>query len=154
MENGTIVNGRYEKAIKPKLITTGIRYFEVFGDFKGEYLSAKSTEIITSKGRINIQTILPILNSNVVFFFIREAYGNVSMGGGITFSPDNLSKIPIPNLSENDIKRLNELTIKYNNEFTQEEQNELDQYIYTLYDLNNDDIKVIEQFKIDSRRKK
>lgn len=145
---------RYEKAIKPKLITTGIRYFEVFGDFKGEYLSAKSTEIITSKGRINIQTILPILNSNVVFFFIREAYGNVSMGGGITFSPDNLSKIPIPNLSENDIKRLNELTIKYNNEFTQEEQNELDQYIYTLYDLNNDDIKVIEQFKIDSRRKK
>ena len=49
---------RFEQAKSPKLITTGIRYFEVFGDFNGEYLAAKSTEIITAKSTYSIKTIL------------------------------------------------------------------------------------------------
>ena len=145
---------RYEQACMPKLVTTCIRYFEVFGDFKGEYLSAKSTEIITAKGKVTIKTILPILNSNVVFFFIKEAYGNVSMGGGITFSPDNLCKIPIPELTDEESKKLEELTEKYSIYFGEQEQNELDEYIYKLYKLDKNDIEIIEKFKSESRRRK
>ena len=53
---------RYSQAVKEKLITTGIRYFNVFGDFAGDYCAAKSTEIITSKDGTNLKMILPILN--------------------------------------------------------------------------------------------
>lgn len=32
---------RYTQSVTPKLITTGIRYFEVFRDFEVKYLAAK-----------------------------------------------------------------------------------------------------------------
>ena len=145
---------RYAQAISPKLITTGIRYLEVYGDFTGEYLAAKSTEIITAKKDIDIKTILPILNSNVVFYFIKEAYSGLAMGGGITFSPDNLSKIPLPKLNDDDIAELNRLSMKYSQSFGLDLQDELDEYIYKLYRLDDKDIDVLEKFKVASKRKR
>lgn len=145
---------RYAQAISPKLVTTGIRYFEVFGDFEGEYFAAKSTEIITQKNNISIKTILPILNSNVVFFFIKEAYGGMAMGGGITFSPDNLSKIPIPRVDDNKVTLLHNMVDKYAKGFGEQEQDELDEFIYKLYGLNADEKAVIEEFKVKTKRKR
>lgn len=145
---------RYAQAISPKLITTGIRYLEVYGDFTGEYLAAKSTEIITAKKDVDIKTILPILNSTVVFYFIKEAYSGLAMGGGITFSPDNLSKIPLPKLEAENIAELNRLSMKYSQSFDLDLQDELDEYIYKLYRLDDKDIDVLEKFKVASKRKR
>ena len=145
---------RYAQAIAPKLITTGIRYLEVYGDFTGEYLAAKSTEIITARRDLDIKTILPILNSTVVFYFIKEAYSGLAMGGGITFSPDNLSKIPLPQLCDDDIKQLNERAIRYSQYFDPSLQDELDEYIYKLYRLDHKDVEVLEHFKVASNRKR
>lgn len=138
---------RFQQALSPKLITTGIRYFEVFGDFDGEYLAAKSTEIITSKANYTIEEILPVLNSSVVFFFLKEAYGGMAMDGGITFSPDNLSKIPIPCIGTTDKKKLEHLSEIYFNSFDSEKLDTLDKYVYKLYGLNDDDVENIEKFK-------
>lgn len=145
---------RYAQAVSPKLITTGIRYLEVYGDFTGEYLAAKSTEIITAKKDVDIKTILPILNSTVVFYFIKEAYSGLAMGGGITFSPDNLSKIPLPQLNAENVAKLNSLSMRYSQSFDLDLQNELDEYIYKLYRLDDKDIDVLEKFKVASKRKR
>lgn len=139
---------RYKQAESSKLITTGIRYLKVFGDFNGEYLAAKSTEVITPKEGANIKCILPILNSSVVFFFMKEAYGGMALGGGITFSPDNLSKIPIPKIDNEDMNRLEAIADELSKScFDCTNQDELDSYIYQLYNLNDYDIQVIEKFK-------
>ena len=145
---------RYAQAVSPKLITTGIRYLEVYGDFTGEYLAAKSTEIITAKKDVDIKTILPILNSTVVFYFIKEAYSGLAMGGGITFSPDNLSKIPLPKLNAENVAKLNRLSMRYSQSFDLDLQDELDEYIYKLYRLDDKDIDVLEKFKVASKRKR
>jgi hypothetical protein len=74
---------------------------------------------------LSVKAILPILNSNVIFYFIREAYGNISMGGGITFSPDNLCNIPIPKLNNDSIKQLELLAEKYSKKFDDNDQDVL-----------------------------
>ena len=147
---------RYDQSVAPKLITTGIRYFEVFGDFEGKYLAAKSTEIITSKNSSarDLQILIPILNSSVVFYFLKEAYGGIAMGGGITFSPDNLSKIPIPLLTSEQEDLLIDLSNKYRDNFYEENQDELDKAVYSLYRLSENDISTIEQFKKAAKRKR
>lgn len=145
---------RYQQGITPKLITTGIRYFEVFGDFEGKYMAAKSTEIITAKSSMDIKTVLPILNSNVVFFFLKEAYGGMAMGGGITFSPDNLSKIPIPKVDETARVKLYQLADKYAVGFDEESQDELDEYVCELYGFDEKEVNIINSFKLKTRRKR
>lgn len=146
---------RYAQAKGAKLVTTGIRYFKVFGDFTGDYCAAKSTEIITPLHGENLKMLLPILNSNVVFFFLKEAYGGIAMGGGITFSPNNLCNIPIPNVTDAQERELEEMADRYASQgFLEADQNELDQYMYQLYNLDDQDVAIIENFKKVNRRKR
>ena len=112
------------------------------------------TEIITSKNGASIKALLPILNSNVVFFFIKEAYGGMPMGGGITFSPDNLSKIPIPNMDEKTTILLEKLADKYIANFDANCQDELDKFVGALYGFTEGDSIVLEQFKLETKRKR
>lgn len=93
-------SNRYEKLNKPKIIITGIRYFEAIIDVKNEYLPAKSTVAIT--GDLNaLYYLIAVLNSRVVNYFIRENYYSSSMGGGINFTPDLVRTLPIPSIPEN-----------------------------------------------------
>ena len=90
---------RYEKLNKPKVIITGIRYFEVIIDPANEYLPAKSTVTIT--GDLNaLYYLIAVLNSRIINFYIRENYYSSSMGGGINFTPDLVRTLPIPNIPE------------------------------------------------------
>ena len=91
---------RYEKLSKPKIIVTGIRYFEAIIDKDNSYLPAKSTVTIT--GNLNsLYFLLTVLNSNVINYYIRENYYSSSMGGGINFTPDLIRSLPIPTIPEN-----------------------------------------------------
>lgn len=91
---------RYEKLSKPKIIVTGIRYFEAIIDKDNSYLPAKSTVTIT--GDLNsLYFLLTVLNSNVINYYIRENYYSSSMGGGINFTPDLIRSLPIPTTPEN-----------------------------------------------------
>ena len=91
---------RYEKLSKPKIIVTGIRYFEAIIDKDNSYIPAKSTVTIT--GNLNsLYFLLTVLNSNVINYYIRENYYSSSMGGGINFTPDLIRSLPIPTTPEN-----------------------------------------------------
>ena len=101
---------RYEKLNKPKVIITGIRYFEAIIDSTNEYLPAKSTVAIT--GDLNaLYYLIVILNSRIINFYIRENYYSSSMGGGINFTPDLIRTLPIPNIPE-DVQPFSELADK------------------------------------------
>lgn len=90
---------RYEKLNKPKVIITGIRYFEAIIDPTNEYLPAKSTVTIT--GDLSaLYYLVAILNSRIINFYIRENYYSSSMGGGINFTPDLVRTLPIPKIPE------------------------------------------------------
>ena len=77
------------------------------------------------------------------------------MGGGITFSPNNLSNIPIPIVTDAQERELEEMADKYSSQgFLEADQSELDQYIYQLFKLDDQDIAIIENFKKVNRRKR
>lgn len=76
------------------------------------------------------------------------------MGGGITFSPDNLSKIPIPSLTQEQTNDLQKMSETYSQHFDETAQDELDDYVYQLYRLTQEEVNVLEDFKVKTRRKR
>jgi type I restriction-modification system DNA methylase subunit len=91
---------RYEKLSKPKVIITGIRYFEAIIDKDNSFLPAKSTVTITGDLN-NLYFLLTVLNSKVIAYYIQENYYSSSMGGGINFTPDLIRSLPIPPIPTN-----------------------------------------------------
>ena len=83
------------------------------------------------------------------------------MGGGVNFTANNLNKIPLPVLTDKET----EVLINYSRQIEQciasedsdmliDLLDEIDCYIYNLYNLNEDDVKVLEIFKVKSKRKR
>ncbi len=90
---------RFEKFDKPKIIISGIRHFESFFDKNSEYLAGKSTTVLTNLKLFNYETILCILNSSLMKFFVKESFGTSGMDGGINFSPNLIRSLPIPDIN-------------------------------------------------------
>jgi hypothetical protein len=89
---------RYSQACSPKIIISGMRKFESFLDADGEYVAGKSTVIVTAKEpSFSLATLLGILNSRLIRFFIQETFGVLGIDGGISFSGDIVKQLPLPN---------------------------------------------------------
>ena len=74
-----------------------MRKFEAFLDADGEYVAGKSTVVVTAKDQsLSLITLLGILNSRLVRFFIQETFGVLGIDGGISFSGDIVKQIPLP----------------------------------------------------------
>lgn len=99
---------RFVKFNQPKIMITGIRYFECFMDYGNQYLSTKSTVVITGDTD-KLEWLTPILNSSLIRFYIRANYLSSSMGGGINFTPDLVRSLPLQVPSQDISKRLAEL---------------------------------------------
>jgi len=91
---------RFEKIYKPKIIISGIRHFESFYDRENLFLPGKSTNIIKkSNDQYPLESIVCLLNSRLMTFFIKQTYSTSGMDGGINFSPSLISQLPVPVLS-------------------------------------------------------
>jgi hypothetical protein len=92
---------RFLQASSKKIIVSGIRHFETFLDNEGDYVAGKSTTIILkdSSQKYDLSSLLSILNSRLMTFFIQQVYGNLSMDGGINFRALLVSELPIPRIS-------------------------------------------------------
>ena len=143
---------RYDQSITPKIIITGMRYFECFYDTLGEYIAGKSTIII--KGD-NLYDILGILNSKLISFYIKQSYSALGIDGGINFSKDLVLDLPLPKKNysnlKNNVQKIIELT-KTTNYFednqkqqaVKEYENQIDIMVYKLYDLNYQEVLIID----------
>ncbi|GHP59045.1 type II restriction endonuclease Eco57I subunit R [Helicobacter pylori] len=118
---------------------------------KGFYAPAPANIITGDK--IEIKYITALLNSKCIYFAMRKFY----MGGGIEgeLKTNNLEKIPIPKITpENQelahkitdgakaILALKEKDPKAN---TQRSEKEIDALVYQLYNLTDEEIKIIEE---------
>jgi hypothetical protein len=141
---------RYEQSKDKKIIISGIRHFECFFDDDGEWVAGKSTVILRNfQDEITPKFILGILNSSLTKFFLQECYGSLAMDGGINFSPSNVSQIPIPNPKnkkpvESLVERILAAKAKNPQADTSKLEKEIDQLVYQLYGLTEEEIKIVE----------
>ncbi len=118
---------------------------------KGFYAPAPANIITGDK--IEIKYITALLNSKCIYFAMRKFY----MGGGIEgeLKTNNLEKIPIPKITPQNqeladkitdgakaILALKEKDPKVN---TQKLEKEIDALVYQLYNLTDEEIKIIEE---------
>jgi hypothetical protein len=88
---------RFAQAAAAKIVLAGIRHFEAFFDERAEHLAAISTIVLRNVRPPYTPWLLTgLLNSRVVRFFQQECFGSLSIDGGVNFSRDNVSQIPVP----------------------------------------------------------
>lgn len=88
---------RFEQQSCEKIIITGMRYFECYYDYKGEYLAGKSTIMIKNFKNKGIgDTLTAILNSSLISFYLKESFSTSGIDGGINFSKNMVEEIPVP----------------------------------------------------------
>ncbi|EAH8149151.1 class I SAM-dependent DNA methyltransferase [Campylobacter jejuni] len=107
--------------------------------------------IIISNSDI-LKYILAFLNSDFIYLMLRKFY----MGGGIEgeLKTNNLEKLPIPKINSKNQKIADELVNSVDeilkakeedkNANTQELENKINSLVYKLYNLTEDEIKIIE----------
>ncbi|GAA8271997.1 class I SAM-dependent DNA methyltransferase [Helicobacter pylori] len=117
---------------------------------KGFYAPAPANIITGDK--IEIKYITALLNSKCIYFAMRKFY----MGGGIEgeLKTNNLEKIPIPKITEKNQELADKITDgtkailalkgKDPKANTQKLEKEIDALVYQLYNLTDEEIKIIE----------
>ncbi|GAA8280252.1 class I SAM-dependent DNA methyltransferase [Helicobacter pylori] len=118
---------------------------------KGFYAPAPANIITGDK--IEIKYITALLNSKCIYFAMRKFY----MGGGIEgeLKTNNLEKIPIPQITPKNQKLADKITDgakaileakeKDPKANTQQLEKEIDALVYQLYNLTDEEIKIIEE---------
>lgn len=113
---------------------------------KEGYYSNDKTCIIASHSNF----LLAVLNSSVTDFFMRLV-SSTKQGGFFEYKPVYLSKIPIPPASEEQKNQLEELvthimTLRASDPGadTSQLESDIDRLVYSLFDLSEEEIGVIE----------
>lgn len=142
---------RMRQVSAPKIIITGMRYFECYLDMDGLYVAGKSTIILLNpKDPKLFKILLGILNSKIISFFIRGAYSTLGIGGGINFSREMVERLPLPIIShesEEIVPYVDTILLaKRDNLFadTNVPQNIIDIIVYHLYGLTYDDVLIVD----------
>ena len=144
-----VSNRRYVQSNSIKVIIAGMSLrIEALYD-EGEYLAGKSTSIIIGD-MIEMKYITALLNSKLINYWFRITYNSLTMQGGyFNIGVNELSSIPCI-ISTNmqvftkyvdkiiAIKKLNYL------EDTSALEAKIDQMVYALYNLTEEEIKIIE----------
>ncbi len=87
---------RFQKFDNVKIIVAGIRHFECILDDKNEFVAGKSTSVINNfKESVDPYTLICILNSKLITYYLKNKHSTSGMGGGINFSPDLIRSIPL-----------------------------------------------------------
>jgi len=152
--NATYVN----RTLSKKLIVKGITLLEACIDLKGQIIPGKSTLVVLSENEENLLLMLAILNSKVAGFYLKEKFLSYSYNQGVVFTKDMINNIPIPNITNNDRKTCVSLVSQILS-FTQSDdylsnpkkqvrvkeiERQIDQLVYKLYELTEEEIKIIE----------
>ena len=150
---------RYKQMITNKIVISGMRHFESILDDKGEIVAGKSTIILKGKNtNENLRVILGILNSKLITFFIKEAYGSLGIDGGINFTADLVENLPLPDIDESLSEKIGIvvdriLAITSDEDYLENPgkqskvkdlEREIDQMVYKLYGLTEEEIRIVE----------
>ena len=135
---------RYKQATQPKIIMSGMRKFEAFLDESGSYLAGKSSVIvIPTHAGVSLLTLLGILNSNLMRFYVQDAYGVLGVDGGISFSGKMIESLPLPFGFGGKIEAIEESTLSVldclrRGEPVMEEIQKLDNAVFAEYGISSE----------------
>ncbi len=142
----------YQEFEKEKIVYPCIMAKESCFSYETSFAFAMApANIITSNSDI-LKYILAFLNSDFIYLMLRKFY----MGGGIEgeLKTNNLEKLPIPKINSKNQKIADELVNSVDeilkakehdkNANTQELENKINSLVYKLYNLTEDEIKIIE----------
>lgn len=135
----------YDLFSKTKIIFPNLQNSNKFAwDESGTYLNAPAVFLPTED-----KYLLGILNSKVVWHFLKSICV-VRSGGFIEVKPQYFEQIPVPVVSEKEKKSIIALVDQIllgnvKGELISLLENELDQLIYKIYGLTEEEIKIIEQ---------
>ncbi len=137
-----------------KIIIKGLTLLDCCLDLNSEIIPAKGTLVITSSDKNLLKFIAAILNSPLAYFYIKEKYQTNNYCGGINFTKDMFNCFPIPKINSKNQKIADELVNLVDeilkakeqdkNANTQELENKINSLVYKLYNLTEDEIKIIE----------
>ncbi|MDU1906701.1 MAG: TaqI-like C-terminal specificity domain-containing protein [Dysgonomonas sp.] len=143
-----------EKLVAPEISRGGNFSY----DFKGEFYSTTKIYGYIKKENIieDYKFWLGLLNSQLFWFFIQNT-GYILRGGYFTFKTDYIQPFPVPQTipssiyeavsnAVDSILKIKVNDIKIN---TSELEKIINNHIYYLYDLNEQDVKIIENYSIE-----
>lgn len=135
---------------KPKIVWKQTSKNQTFMiDTDGYYLTITGQMIVMKDNDLNkLKYVLSILNSNLFKYYMLSVASNLS-GVGIRWIPAFIENVPIPKVdkkTEKEIVKLVEKVIegKKVGIDTRELEGEIDKIVYELYDLSEEEIKIIE----------
>ncbi|MFH2026916.1 MAG: TaqI-like C-terminal specificity domain-containing protein, partial [bacterium] len=132
---------------KPKIIWGLISgNWDFAYDDEGYFLTSASFFLISN--RINIKFILALLNSKLYQYFFIQV-GEYTAGGAFVLKKTSIEKFIIPTLEESDQKPFIEkvdqiLSAKKQGKDTTDLEQQIDRMVYELYDLTEEEIKIVE----------
>ena len=136
-----------EEFEKEKIMYPNMTLFLPFIFDNKQYFTNDKGYILTSKS-CSLKFLLSFLNSKISHRWIRENCPELQ-GGTRELRKVFFENIPIPNISQSDqqpfITLVEEiLAKKETNEDTTDLENQIDQMVYQLYELTDDEIKIVE----------
>ncbi|MGN6601476.1 MAG: class I SAM-dependent DNA methyltransferase [Ginsengibacter sp.] len=136
----------YDLFEKTKIIFPNLQNQNKFAfDDTGSYLNAPAVFLPTDD-----KSLLAILNSKIVWYFLKSICV-IRSGGYIEVKPQYFEQIPIPKITEYQKTELTELVDQIINSLktdssadTTDLENQIDQLVYQLYGLTEEEIKIVE----------
>jgi hypothetical protein len=139
------------KSVSSKIIFKGLNLLDVCIDFEGNILPGKSTLVICNDNPNLLKFLCALLNSKLMFFYIKTKYSSSSYCGGITFTKDMINNFPISDIllaqQQPIIALVDKILLakkKNSSADTSLLETEIDRLVYELYELTDEDIKIIE----------
>ncbi len=140
-------NSYSSKSVKPKIIIKGLNLLDACIDEDGIYIPGKTTLIIATKNIQNLKFILGIINSKLPLYYIKEKYPASSYNQGTTFTTDMLNNFPIPGIFNERLVELVDKVIALKkaepNTKIDDLEGEIDELVYKLYDLTDEEIAIV-----------
>jgi hypothetical protein len=150
---------RFRQMAAPKLVISGMRHFECTVDLNGDVVAGKSTVILKSRTGGDLRPVLAILNSTLMTFYVKQAFGALGIDGGINFTAQLVESLPLPHLDSRAARRLTELVNRIlaitgqhgwladvrKRAQVREYEERLDQAVYESYELTKEDLGVIKK---------
>lgn len=95
-----------------------------------------------------LKYLLGILNSNLATFFIKKIAFDLTEGAFTKVRTNQLGRLPIPSYEKSISTIVDKIIMKkQQNKDTNNEEQQIDQLVYQLYDLTEEEIKIVEGIK-------
>lgn len=143
---------RLKECNEEKIIIGGMtKILECFYD-KGEYLAGKSTTIVYGSDKLKF--LIALLNSKLMTYYYRVFYNSMSLAGGFyRIGAPQIKELPIAIPDDEEIiikveEYVGRIQEAYENDGDDEIEGlkqEIDKIVYNIYQLSDEEIKIVEE---------